>query len=1840
MKTIKNYSLLLFSIFLIFQSSSIIGAPLADMGDELASTTDRMASDIGEDSAAAARESAGKMSKLQETIGSDTKAIDEIGQKSRAVQDQMAKVKEATGAARDSEMSTLRSMQDDLDGTIAKHTPKEDLGEGAKPSEQRSLDRADDAAKKAEEEGNPKKAKKIREAQGKLDRSIEERDAAIKEHGPNSEEARAAQEKVESAQKDLDKTLDDAAKGPGTLSKIGHWLADQLPMVAIFTVPNLLIGAIQAESARLAALKSAMQAIQVGNWVIQLPETCLDAGAPAESFPMYVAIPVKNLGDPVSDSASKAFNGSVASIPDKSFWEKGKFGPALRDIGELGGLVSSAGHFINRYAIASASHNPQLMPDLYKHTMFVATYPEQYYNKIAQSLATSAQASGLLIDLKTGLAVDATGEPYSAAYPVPLLPMKLHNPQIQQQPVEALSKALPGILARMKGAGLTSSYSTATWSTSQGPSVSDLLAAWFDCDDATGQSLVKGKESVIEGALDQYSAGIHSVGVFGAMVPIFGWGEHDYAKIINSTNFPHNVPLSFNQAGVVVTDLGKAFGSHQKAAAKAKGSAGESASVRVYAPKKNYAAEGCWIYLATHTPFVKDMQPTAKQLSPVGPYVDYVIFFDEGMNQVPLQIPVNKPIPGVSGDIKWPAVGLNPNIKYMASLLSTGLADFQVEYQGKRIPVMYELDGGKASMADLSDKVGQAIQQMQQAFPTLFDQFEAHRNALISQYHFGPFIYGKDRLTDLSEYSVAVDQGQSTISLKFYKGAYCLGSDVSAVMLPMGGTGTAVLPSNKVNHFIDLVTDIEWEVLPDKSLKASNFDHAPGTWDGKTFAPNSKAANKFYWFDVIAGNKGANQADIKKLQQYLVQQRNAWLSSFDGSELSQGISVGNLHFTLPGELNSKEVIANKCFIYHVSPSPSALLTERDWFVVIDSPKPSLENFNLVDISQGVPEGASLVSLATGKVYDMTGKPRTSRNRPLVVTTTGAGQQGSTSQHLYTYMNTMYPAGNGMSLKFQEQYKDAVESYTEDINRPIMQQEFAGIHLAIYADDLAAGNYVYFNAAGMTVSENFVPKDLFVTVNTAGGKTTFGAQLTKSTEYIVSIISGQIYSRSGPSGEMSRKTVWNFANGQGFYWRSTLREIFEKQKLSYLSTKAMERKEVEALVAEQDQGDQKVLLTQSQAQSIIGRLSKPLPAPYSTLRQDPVTQMFVHVTSAEVGGETQYSYTFFNLPNNYKDREGKPVSVGGIYNQEGKLEQKLTGTVLEAMKHQFGLYGEAEKTLGVPVTQPSMLMSAKDRALKPGQNGETMIVSTSKDFPGRQVKMPADYYLYYSLVMDTYYVFSAQKNYWMSVVGGYMYDRNGRPIPKKHKVGVNVASSARKDDLLLMEDTPAGRMQGMMQNPYHNNDFTNFVNDGTGQWKSMYGAATVVQDAKRSAKTRGGAAKGSVYTVLFENSSKTRQERRTYEEDPAYRWESMSFLPIGSDDELLSAMPGISYRSARVVKKGDAIEQFVFNGLMHTVAPTSQAGVYKITPVNQAAGEPAILQMLVDENTNAPYAKVTVGMGATAEVYKYGYEYDQLPEAQQSSLRALIKGDVTVCPAQVQVGPMITREVKVSGRDLTIKHPTGRTYVQFASDIENAKTMASVNPGSVLETPARDSADYAPFTSMLFRVYKSDDGRFFASMYPKDGKSFHEPFVSYFNRNGYADLETGALFDEEGRAVGYSLRLEDWLNLLNKLQVTVNKSADGKVGLYYRRAATIKTQIAQQTTTQSVAPSQPRVDTSALGSNSLGLRTASAGQAASTRQVDSDLKATASAYQPTRRAVAPAVSRTAAPSRSRVAPIRA
>ena len=348
--------------------------------------------------------------------------------------------------------------------------------------------------------------------------------------------------------------------------------------------------------------------------------------------------------------------------------------------------------------------------------------------------------------------------------------------------------------------------------------------------------------------------------------------------------------------------------------------------------------------------------------------------------------------------------------------------------------------------------------------------------------------------------------------------------------------------------------------------------------------------------------------------------------------------------------------------------------------------------------------------------------------------------------------------------------------------------------------------------------------------------------------------------------------------------------------------------------------------------------------------------------------------------------------------------------------------------------------------------------------------------------------------------------------------------------------------------------------GAGSWKSSQGSVDVT-DVKTKGKTTG-------YTMAFKPAP------RTYTINSDYEWQDLVYLPITKENESAAGvhvpkadMPEASLRSARIVRQKGVVVNFVLDEIMYKVKSSSE-NIYKMVDV--ATGAKALTVTITkDSNTNVPY--IIVG---EKDLYGYLYRKMDSDEFQNFLSNQGLFGSLTVCPISFAVGPMVpavkaVKAVKGTPSIPPVLEATSRTSTLFVPDMSDPDGMgSSVQPNtaqnykalSEADTSFNQSAAYLAFSAAINnRVYKSASGRFFAKTYKNDRSKVAKgqgPYISYFNRAGWVDLQTGALFDDAGNAMGSSLTLDDFLKLLNTLQVSIAPDKKGNAALYFRTANVI------------------------------------------------------------------------------------
>ncbi len=323
------------------------------------------------------------------------------------------------------------------------------------------------------------------------------------------------------------------------------------------------------------------------------------------------------------------------------------------------------------------------------------------------------------------------------------------------------------------------------------------------------------------------------------------------------------------------------------------------------------------------------------------------------------------------------------------------------------------------------------------SFPALMSQVSMHKQALRDAFYYGPFPVNGGKLT-LSPLSLVDSAG--TMAIAVYEGRLCHGSKVPDLLIAVnfandgsGNYSVQQLPAigdpllsggYAVNGFISLVTDIQYTAtynadtsytlsvatpLADVgygalggigSVNASNnFQLNPPPQDYNTLTTLPGLYSNYTTGSSAVTFKGScytspTQTTIEtlKLNIQATANRIAWIQA-GLANLNQGYSddqatLGNYTFTLSSEFDYADATTAGMFVYDVTPSPSAALVAKDWFVLTSHKNPlnasgmwtlldagvAAFNANLITPPKGYLPPQSMISLVTGLVYDMDGNP--------------------------------------------------------------------------------------------------------------------------------------------------------------------------------------------------------------------------------------------------------------------------------------------------------------------------------------------------------------------------------------------------------------------------------------------------------------------------------------------------------------------------------------------------------------------------------------------------------------------------------------------------------------------------------------------------------------------------------------------------------------------------------------------------------------------------------------------------------------------------------------------------
>jgi len=1576
-------------------------------------------------------------------------------------------------------------------------------------------------------------------------------------------------------------------KALGVVKYIGetlHGIVSGLANAVMFMIPNVFESAFLAQQALNALLDTYAAPIQFGNIVLQLPDSLVNMSAPASSNFVYYGIPVKTMGAPVSAGASAMYPGVHG--PDKNNKVTAGIHQGMTKAFSLG---TSKNEAPARYDMDAAA--------LSKLPIFVS-YSTQSWATWGAAGIPDPTFTQMLINLNTGMVFYADGK--SNDTPA----AGLVGTTAGTTTVQSFLSTKLGQLSTGSAMHTYTQYQD-TFSSSHGGKAASPIADQFNCgclskngevlSSATMKLCGEGSKSscLLVPTLNVLSAGLIinadgkkmtkdqdlateiKKGALGQVIPIRGLGSkfEDYLKF-----YPGAEQDAITDSGPLTISLG--FGS-ESASGSIAASDASAKNVKVKgADPDNYAAKGIYVYQCQNTEFSKMLRSQAggADTTTYNNHVyDFIVFLDKELNQVPLMTPVQNP-----ANYHFPEMELNPAIVYVSTIIGnsdssgfTFLPQLDIKASPALIakgmpatfPPLFGLNaqGGSLSInynQNIASKVG-AMAQALEGHDELGQQYKDIKGAMLRLLYKGPF--GKYKLKPTDPTMQPVIGG---VNLVLYTGfnAYPVPQDEKAtnctdVLVPMSAQGkTVVLPSNNVANYYGLVSDLTYTVGPDGSIKVleSGYANSPfsqqvdATTKKVTWKINKSQVDTYYWLtQLTAMGKGAdpNFALPQSLVDFVHTCRGNWVAWVNKASTSQ---LSNLEYSgtpWTGTDNiltiiGQQALVNKLYVYTCNPNPSTL--SQDYFVLTNSNNPVASDKTLGTLpAAAATKKTNMLSMVSGLLYNSAGVP--------VKNAQGVAYQID-SKDLIQSLFAINP--KGFSDDFKASLNTAYGQFMAAENMPVYPFEFYNLKLGLYQADITRGTFVYFDASGAGASDDFEPSDYFVTVDLDAKPVVWAQKLTGSTKYMMSLITGTVYSQTGPQYTLSPAKVTAATAALSPSWRPGLKDKIDALTVDHVAQQAANKTATDKMNADINTGPSgQVTWKPADVIAIIKSLSsqKYLPAPFDLLKQDPASKKYVRISPASTDG-TDFLYTFFDVPNTYKDANGKQIHVGGMFDSKGNQLMLVGNLQLQSLLVQNGISVDdaGNETLGASNVLPIMLLDPADHSLKPGDTGKSMICSNHKDFPTVGIVSPMSYqnrqfYFYFNTIMMAYYVMEINGTdiRYVSMAGGDIYNLDGSCRPVTNPVAFNAADAK---DMLFPYLNSDSYTQCMMKNAENKGIYGDFINveksfKGNITFSSSalaalnllvagispYNQVYVLQSPRPATiPPMPDINFATQYNVYWDESNPL-----TYAVNPDYKAQSLTLLPLNmTDRSFMNPLPAAMYSDARLVLKKGVIDHLLFATNLYEFV--SKAGeVYTMKQVD-APATTITVSMKKDPKTSVTYAEIVAG----ATTYNYEFVFDLLTHEQLTNYQYNAWKAETIA----SVGAKII-------------------LVQYLpSNGSGGAQLSAVDISSVQNVPA-DPTSQAAVTTGLTQVRKDDvDGRYVATIQPS--------VYSYFNESGYVDLESGALFNEKGVPVGITLEVTDLLALLNQLSVSVIRDDSQKAILMYRPSKKVAAPAAVAQTTKS------------------------------------------------------------------------
>lgn len=1542
----------------------------------------------------------------------------------------------------------------------------------------------------------------------------------------------------------------------------GMYVVAALGGATLMMAPGLIQQSYIAKQNKNAMIETYLPPVKFGNIVMQLPDSVIDVYNPMMSQFVYYGIPVNNPGEELSAAARAAYPGVSGPTSNNKLSTH-----IQNESAELFSVGTAKKPAVARYDLDASALETLPIYVMYSDSVFIpwssAGIPDPTFTQ-------------MMVNLNTGGVLYADGTSQGAK------PVDLIGPKSEYQ-MHTIQSFLAYKLGALNVTGTQAQFTEyeQTFSSVKASKVNRSIANQFDCScliktnngilssDAT-KACDAGNSCLLTRTLDQLAAGLVlnaegkvltpdqslteelAKGALGQIIPIQGFGDK-FSDILQM--FPGAEQNSLASMGALTVSLGADMS--------------DASSVKMQgADPDNYTAKGVYVYQCKNTPLAKILKSQAGGSATYASQItDYIVFLDADLNQVPLMAPVAD-----EKNYNFLTMGLNPKIKHFSTIIgdidANGLFTFlpqldiqsPAEYVAKGIPKtfspLYDLRAKNGSlMINYNRNLSMVISNIMQEFLSnykLAEQFNIMKSSMMGLLANGPF--GKYALTPVSQDMQPVIGG---VNLPVYTGfnSYPASQDqadvaCTDVLIPISDQGrTVTLPSNNVAQYYGLVTDLNYVVLEDGSLAVGKIlpetSTTPSTisweegfvnsaFDPATWSINTAKAGQYYWLDrLTAMGKSSDPAFVMppSLVSFVKQARAAWIAWVRSAAVSGLTKSEFTGITIPGTKTmltsaSQQALSNGLYLYTCSPSPSVL---QDYFVLTNNAAPQASDSKFGTMSATTATSSTnMLSVISGILYNSSGTP--------VKNAAGATYSVDPATVLKT-LNATFPQALANDLKIKLNISSGTAAATA--MAMVYPFSFGDLQLGRYQVDIDKNVYLYFDASGAGASANFQPSDYFVTIDSYINPSSMGLELDTTTQYMVSLVSGQVYGPSGIVDKVTNNVLALIINKLSAQWRAGVASQIATLTARKIAADQATAQQTAAMEDDVPLNTGGITWPKATLLNTIAALAGQnyLAEPYGLLKRDPATGVYALVTPANVE-MTQFIYTFFNVQNSLQNAQGNPIQVAASYDEQGNLLRVIDGLEYVSMLHQYGVSIDStgKQYLGASNQLPILQLDPADVALKPGMSGKSMLLSSHADFPSRDIVSPVSYnnkqyYFYYNTIMQAYYamqVIGSDISY-IDMAGGCVYNQNGSP-----RLQLNpVAMQSNKDatDLFLPYATSDGLIQCFMRNRANNNaysDFYNSVSDfepfvidpvmnessGLNLLFSLDEAAIAVNITQmpfpEDLQAMPDLSETKQYNVYYDGADTP----ISYTVAPDYQWQNLQLLPISMTTRaLLNPMPADQYTTASLVMNGNAVFAMVFAGELYNNAQSVGQNSYSMT----SGANKITVSMKLDAKTSTQYVEVVAG----SVTYNYQCSFMTLLDAQLTDLRR------TAWQLEVVAD--------VSGN--VVLEP----YISIDAYGNLQLTPVSIN--NVLDVPT-DPAAKSEFSAVLGSIqFDAGTGKYItyieASKYP------------YFTQQGFVDLENGVLFDATGLLVGYTLQYRDLMRLLSSLSIAVVRDTTGKAKLSYR-----------------------------------------------------------------------------------------